>query len=205
VAWSAMAEAKTRPTTENPLDVVAGIDDDQRRRDCLWLIEAMTAATGEPPIMWGPSIIGFGSFAYQGSSTAGDWPIIGFGPKTKALSVYVMPGFDALDDVLQRLGPHTHGKGCLYLKSLARVDTAALRELIDRTVAEMGRRTNGGTAPYVAGESQYATSLAKVRADARKTAPKKAATKKAATKKKATKKATKKTATKATKKKTSGS
>ena len=187
-----MAEAKTRPTTENPLDVVASIDDAERRRDCLWLIEAMTAATGEAPVMWGPGIIGFGRFAYQGSSTAGDWPIIGFGPKTKALSVYVMPGFAFVDDVLPRLGPHTHGVSCLYLKSLARIDTAVLRELIDRTVAEMGRRTNGGTAPYVAGESTYATSTARVSADARKatkkTAPKKAATKKTATKKtKATK------------------
>lgn len=177
-----MAEAKTRPTTENPLDVVAAIDDEQRRQDCLWLIEAMTAATGEPPIMWGPSIVGFGSFAYQGSSTAGDWPIIGFGPRTKALSVYVMPGFAFVDDVLPRLGPHTHGVSCLYLKSLARIDTAALRELIDRTVAEMGRRTNGGTAPYVAGESTYATSTAKVSADARK-ATKKTATKAAPKKK----------------------
>lgn len=197
VQTSSMAEPKTRPTDVDPATVIATIADEQRRRDCGWLIEVMQQATGEKPVMWGPSMIGFGSYPYQGASSKGLWPIIGFGPKTGTLSVYVMPGFGIVDDLLQRLGPHSHGVSCLYLKSLDRLDTDVLRELIVRTVTEMKARTKNGTTPFVSGTSEYATSAAKARRDARatkkKAAPKKPATKKPATKKPATKKpATKK-------------
>jgi hypothetical protein len=184
-----MAEPKTRPTDVDPFAVIAGIADDARRQDCRWLIETMQRATGEKPVMWGGSIIGFGAYPYQGASSSGTWPLIGFGPQTKTLSVYIMPGFDDVSDLLARLGPHTHGKSCLYVKSLDRVDRQALQALIERTVVEMRRRTNNGTSPFVHGQSEYATSAAKARRDAKKAATKKAPAKKASTKKAPAKKA----------------
>jgi|GEM_PF-132499 len=191
-----MAEPKTRPTDVDPFAVIAGIADETRRQDCLWLTETMQRATGAKPVMWGTSIIGFGAYPYQGASSSGTWPLIGFGPQTKTLSVYIMPGFDDVADLLARLGPHTHGKSCLYVKSLERVDRKTLQALIERTVVEMRRRTNNGTSPFVHGQSAYATSALKARRDARKAAPEKPA--KTATTKKATTKtaAPKKTATK---------
>jgi hypothetical protein len=162
----------------------------------------MQRATGEKPVLWGASIIGFGAYPYQGASSSGTWPLIGFGPQTKTLSIYIMPGFDDVADLLARLGPHTHGKSCLYVKSLERVDRPTLQTLIERTVVEMRRRTNNGTTPFVHGQSEYTTSAVKARRDAQ-TTTKTATTKTATTKTPAKKTAAKKTAatTKATTKK----
>jgi len=96
----------------------------------------MQDITGEPPAMWGPSIIGFGSYHYRyASGQEGDAPLAGFSPRRQHLVVYLASEFaNRYQPVLARLGPHTSGKGCLYLKSLEEVDLSALRELIDRSV-----------------------------------------------------------------------
>ena len=132
-------------TTENDGDVtafLASVDDETRRRDALVLLELMERVTGEPPRMWGPSIIGFGRhhYAYP-SGREGDQPAAAFSPRKAATTVYLMGGADERGELLGRLGPHTLGKGCLYLKRLDAVDLGALEELVRRSYQHTTTRT----------------------------------------------------------------
>jgi hypothetical protein len=100
----------------------------------------MREITGEAPVLWGPSIVGFGRYTYVNSTKKpADWPIIGFSPRKAALTVYIMPGFKAQTDLLERLGPHTTSVSCLYIKRLDQIDMGVLRELCEWSVAEMKR------------------------------------------------------------------
>jgi hypothetical protein len=96
----------------------------------------MREITGEPPAMWGANIVGFGTYHYRyASGREGDSPLAGFSPRRPHLVIYLIGGFENRHGpVLARLGPHTTGKGCLYIKRLDSVDRDALRELIDRSV-----------------------------------------------------------------------
>lgn len=97
--------------------------------------------TGEAPVMWGPSIVGFGRYTYVNTTNKpAEWPIIGFSPRKAALTVYILPGFKARTDLLERLGPHTTSVSCLYIKRLDQIDLSALRALCEWSVAEMKRR-----------------------------------------------------------------
>ncbi|MCA9565572.1 MAG: DUF1801 domain-containing protein [Myxococcales bacterium] len=126
---------KTTPTTQSVTEFINGVEDDQKRSDCLALAELMTEATGCEPTMWGPSIIGFGSYHYKyESGREGDWFITGFSPRKANLTVYIMQGFGDYEALLDKIGKHKTGKSCLYLKSLANIDMAALRTLIVRSV-----------------------------------------------------------------------
>jgi hypothetical protein len=139
-----MAESKTQPTKASVTAFIAAIADEQRRQDCQAVAKLMQKATGAKPVMWGDSIVGFGTYqlTYADGRTA-DWPIVGFSPRKNDLTVYLMPGFDQLTEPLSRLGKHKTGKVCLYLKRLADVDTAVLAELIDTSVQAMAdRRTS---------------------------------------------------------------
>ena len=123
-----MGKPKTVPTSEDVADYLAGIADEGRRRDAVALCELMQRATGEPPVMWGPSIVGFGQYHYQyESGRAGDSLRVGFAARKQALAVY---GLDLEDPVTQQLGTHKTGKGCLYVKALRDVDTTVLSELV---------------------------------------------------------------------------
>lgn len=126
----------TVPTDASVDDFLAAVPDDRRRADAERLCALLREVTGEPPVMWGPSIVGFGSYRYTyGSGRTGDWPLVGFSPRKQQLVVYLVGGYEErYPSVLARLGPHKAGKGCLYLKRLDDVDESALRELIDRTV-----------------------------------------------------------------------
>jgi hypothetical protein len=112
------------------------VPDDRRRADARRLCALMQEVTGEPPVMWGTSIIGFGAYHYRyASGHEGDSALAGFSPRRQALVIYLVGGFeDRHQRVLARLGPHKTGKGCLYIKRLDDVDHEALRELIDRSV-----------------------------------------------------------------------
>ena len=101
----------------------------------------MRRATGEKPVMWGPSIVGFGSYHYRyESGREGDWMLAGFSPRKRELTVYVMAGFEGAEKILARLGPHRASAGsCLYLKRLADIDLAALEELVRTSVARLRR------------------------------------------------------------------
>jgi Domain of unknown function (DU1801) len=114
---------------------LAAVPDRQRREDAQRLCVMMQEITGEPPVLWGTSIIGFGIYHYRyASGHEGDAPLAGFSPRRQRLAIYLLGGFaDRYQPVLARLGPHETGKGCLYLKRLDDVDHDALRELIDRT------------------------------------------------------------------------
>jgi Domain of unknown function (DU1801) len=121
-----------------PADVDAFIDavpNETRRSDARALCELMSSVTGEPPVMWGPSIVGFGSYHYRyESGRTGDAPVAGLSPRKANLVVYLVGGFeDRYAKLLDRLGPHTTGKACLYLKRLADVDLDVLRQLVERS------------------------------------------------------------------------
>jgi len=131
-----MADSKTKPTK---LSVAAYIDtlaDETRRADARALVKLMQRVTGEKPKMWGPSIVGFGShhYAYE-SGREGDVPLAGFSPRKSATVLYGMTGFGDAAALLARLGKHTTGKGCLYIKKLADVDQKVLEALITKSVA----------------------------------------------------------------------
>lgn len=115
---------------------LARVPDGQRRQDAHRLCAMMQEITGQPPAMWGASIIGFGTYHYRyASGREGDSALASFAPRGQQLAVYLVGGFEARhQSVLARLGPHKTGKGCLYLKRLDDVDQDALRELIDRSV-----------------------------------------------------------------------
>ncbi len=104
----------------------------------------MQEATGELPVMWGPSIIGFGSYRYKyESGREGDSPLVGFSPRKGALVLYIVTGFQGSDALLERHGKHTTGKSCLYIKKLADVDQLVLRQLVDNSVAAMRAKYPG--------------------------------------------------------------
>ncbi len=133
-----MAKNKTTQNEANVEDFLNAVPDETKRADSYALIKIMQEITGEPPKMWGGSIIGFGSYHYKyDSGREGDMPIVGFSPRKTALTLYIMNGFDRSDELLAKLGKHKIGKSCLYIKKLAAVDSAILREMIALSVSYM--------------------------------------------------------------------
>ena len=134
-----MAENKTVKTGASVEEFMAAVENRRRREDGLALLEMMKDVTGLEPEMWGPSIIGFGSYHYRyDSGREGDMPLIGFSPRSRSLSLYIMSGFDEYEALLSKLGKHRKGASCLYINKLADVDTGVLRELVARSVEHMG-------------------------------------------------------------------
>lgn len=132
-----MSELKTRPTTASVSDFLA-LQPDQRRADCEAVVRMMEAATGERAEMWGAAIVGFGRYAYSGSSKkVMEWPIVGFSPRKNDLTLYIMPGFEGFAELMAKLGKHKTGKACLYLKKVADVDADVLQQVIDGSVRAM--------------------------------------------------------------------
>ena len=126
-----MAELKTQKNEANVADFLAGVTDPKRRADAQAVTALMAEVTGAEPTMWGTSIVGFGAYHYRyASGRGGDWPAVGFSPRKQALTIYLSAGFHGHDDLLGRLGPHTTGRSCLYVKRLADVDPAVLGELV---------------------------------------------------------------------------
>lgn len=136
-----MNQNKTVPTGKSAREFLQTVDE-KRRADCEALLALMEEVTGEPPVMWGDSMVGFGSYHYKyATGREGDWLLTGFSPRKQNLTLYIMAGFDEYDHLLARLGKHTTGKSCLYIKRLADVDQDVLRELVRLSVAHM-RATN---------------------------------------------------------------
>ncbi len=110
------------------LDLVV---DETKRKDSYVLLELMEKITGSGPKMWGPSIVGFGSYHYKyASGHEGDAPLVGFSPRKQNISLYLMPGFEGQETLLQELGKHKTGKGCLYINKLEDVSLPVLEKLI---------------------------------------------------------------------------
>jgi Domain of unknown function (DU1801) len=127
---------KTLPTHDSAEEFIAAVPDETRRGDARKLCDLLGEWTGEPPVMWGASIVGFGSYHYRyDSGHEGTAPLVGFSPRKANLVVYLVGGVqDRYPKLLKQLGRHKVGKGCLYLKRLDDVDTNVLRELVERTV-----------------------------------------------------------------------
>jgi hypothetical protein len=130
-----MAENKTKPTTLSVSAFIDALTDTGRRADAKALLKLMQSAAGEKPKMWGPSIIGFGSYHYKyESGREGDMPVIAFSPRKGATVLYGMTGFNDAAALLAKLGKHTTGKGCLYIKKLADVDQHVLETLVVKSL-----------------------------------------------------------------------
>jgi hypothetical protein len=137
-----MADNKTKPTKLRVAAFIDAITDPTRRADAKALVKLMQNAAGETPKMWGPSIIGFGSYHYRyDSGREGDMPLIGFSPRKAATVLYNMTGSNDSKALLAKLGKHTTGKGCLYIKKLADVDQQVLEAMVVKSLAAMRART----------------------------------------------------------------
>jgi hypothetical protein len=131
-----MAENKTKPTTVSVPAFLDACTDEARRADAKALTKLMQKVTGNEPSMWGPSIVGFGSYHYTyESGREGDMPVVGFSPRKAANVLYGAIGFVGAEALLAKLGKYTTGKGCLYIKKLADVDVKVLEKLLEKAVA----------------------------------------------------------------------
>lgn len=133
---SGMADNKTKPTNVSVTAFVNALTDQTKRADAKALVKLMQSASGEKPKMWGPSIIGFGSYHYRyDSGREGDALLVGFSPRKAATVLYGVTGTAAAKGLLAKLGRHTTGKGCLYIKKLADVDMRVLEEMVAESLA----------------------------------------------------------------------
>jgi hypothetical protein len=131
-----MAESKTKQTQRSVAAYIDALASDTKRADAKALVKLMQGATGEKPKMWGPSIIGFGSHHYRyDSGREGDTPLVGFSPRRAASVLYGVTGGSDSEALFAKLGKHTAGKGCLYIKKLADVDHKVLEALVVKSVA----------------------------------------------------------------------
>ena len=151
-----MAELKTRPN-EASVDVfLTGVPDVQRRTDALRMLEIMQEITGQPPKMWGPTIVGFGDYHYvYASGHEGDTCLTGFSPRKEALVLYFTAGLqERFATELAKLGKAKASKGCLYIKKLADVDLAVLRDMIRANVAHLATLAKPPSQPAPATRSR---------------------------------------------------
>lgn len=130
-----MAELKTKQTDASVEKFLNQIPDEARREDCFEVAKIMEEITGSEPKMWGPSIVGFGSYRYKyASGREGDWPIASFSPRKQDLTLYIMPSFDQYGDLMKQLGKHRTGKSCLYIKRLSDIHVPTLKKLIRESI-----------------------------------------------------------------------
>ncbi len=129
-----MADNKTTPNDQDVEQFLNSVADERKRKDSFTILELMKQVTGMEPRMWGSSIVGFGSYHYKyESGREGDMILTGFSPRKQNLTLYIMGGFERYDDLLKKLGKHTTGKGCLYIKRLDDVDLPTLKSLIEES------------------------------------------------------------------------
>jgi hypothetical protein len=129
---------KTQPTDASVEAFIDTVEDEGRRQDCRTVLEIMTRVTGEAANMWGDSIVGLGSYRYRyASGREGDWFLVGFAPRKRDLTLYIMPGFDRYGELMEALGKHKTGRSCLYIKRLADIDLRVLEQLVEASVRYM--------------------------------------------------------------------
>lgn len=133
-----MAENKTKATKASVTEFIKSIENKQMRADVRKVAAMMRKATGKRAKMWGPSIVGYGTYHYKyASGREGDFMITGFSPRKNALSVYIICGFKPFDGLMSKLGKYKTGKSCLYIKRLSDVDEKVLERLIVGSVKHM--------------------------------------------------------------------
>lgn len=131
-----MYELKTKATDNSVIEFIEQVDHPKKREDAYQLLDIFTETTGFQAKMWGPSIIGFGSYHYKyASGHEGDAPLVGFSPRKAKISLYFAPGETKREQLLKEFGKHTTGKACVYINKVADIDVAVLKELIKESVA----------------------------------------------------------------------
>ena len=130
-----MSDLKTKPTGASVIEFLNTVEHPVKRADSLTLLEMMKEITDDEPNMWGPSIVGFGEYHYKyPTGREGDWFKVGFSPRKRSLTVYLMTGAKKEEELLRKLGKHRTGVGCLYINKLADVDLDVLKEIIKRSI-----------------------------------------------------------------------
>jgi uncharacterized protein DUF1801 len=143
-----MSAPKTKPTKVSVESHIAAIANDEQRNDAQRLVVLMRKVTRQEPRMWGPSIVGFGSYHYKyASGHEGDSALTGFAARGRELVVYIAGAFEGRDILLAKLGAHRMGKGCVYVRRLANIDLKVLEELIARSIADTKSRYPEPTSP----------------------------------------------------------
>ena len=135
-----MSEIKTRPNRKSVMKFIDSVENEARREDAKVLLEIFTRTTGRKAVMWGDSIIGFGSYEYSTSNDTYDWMITGFSPRKQNLALYIMQGFDRFRDDLERIGKVKTTRSCLYITRLSKIDLEALEAFLVKVVADMESR-----------------------------------------------------------------
>jgi hypothetical protein len=138
-----MSDLKTKPTNQDVREFLNSIEPEEKRKDSFALLEIFEKISGEKAVMWGTSIVGFGSYHYKSerSRQEGDWLLTGFSPRKQNLTLYIMAGNQDNQDLLGQLGKHTSSGGCLYLKRLSDVDQKVLNKLIEKSFQYMKKTT----------------------------------------------------------------
>ncbi len=130
-----MAELKTKPTDSSVEEFIDSVESETKRDDCRELLKIIGKVTGEKPVMWGTSIVGFGNYHYKyKTGREGDWFLAGFSPRKQSMTVYMMGGFEGKEELLDKLGKHKMSVGCLYVNKLADIDLKILEKLIKNSV-----------------------------------------------------------------------
>lgn len=133
-----MSELKTKPNDQNVDEFLKKVENPNKRDDCYEILNLMEEVTQEEPIMWGDSIVGFGSYHYKyASGREGDWLLTGFSPRKQNLTLYIMSGFEKYETLLKKLGKFKTGKSCLYINKLKDIDIAILKDLVTESVNYM--------------------------------------------------------------------
>jgi len=136
-----MAELKTRPSGKSVRRFLDAIGDDRMRENARTVYRMMRRITRKNAKLWGPSIVGFGSYHYRyASGREGDWPLTGFSPRKQNLTIYIMDGFERHTALMRKLGPHKTGRSCLYLRDLEEVNMDVLEQIVRRSVERMARK-----------------------------------------------------------------
>lgn len=136
-----MAGLKTKPTDVDIEAFLASIEDPRRQDETRRVVALMARVTGEAPVLWGTSIVGFGTYRYTNTTgKESGWFLTGVAPRKQALTIYIMPGFSTFEAELAALGPHKLGRSCLYVRRLDAVDSGVLEDLVRRSVGIMRQR-----------------------------------------------------------------
>ncbi|GAB4577913.1 MAG: hypothetical protein Fur0022_06450 [Anaerolineales bacterium] len=135
-----MTELKTQKNDASVEAFLNSIEDEKKRQDSYAILELMKEVTGSDPVMWGTSIIGFGQYHYKyASGRENDWMLTGFSPRKQNITLYIMAGFEQYEALLSKLGKHSTGKSCLYIKKLEHVNLDVLRELVKQSIDHMAK------------------------------------------------------------------
>ncbi|MGG1632587.1 DUF1801 domain-containing protein [Rossellomorea sp. NRS-1567] len=131
-----MYELKTKENDSNVIEFIEAVENEKKRDDAYKLLDIFTETTGFEAKMWGPSIIGFGSYHYKyKTGHEGDAPLVGFSPRKEKISLYFAPGDPEREKVLDSFGKHTTGKACVYINKVADIDQDVLKQLINQSMS----------------------------------------------------------------------